>query len=120
MDGKILIIACCVCYHYHFSRYPKASIHIILSQCSLENALSSDIDSDLKFQSKVILGSGEIGKTGSTYNVQCQVKQGESVIYKATGTFILEPVKFLKAEFRHAIGNKDFDMLWNKLDINGE
>ena len=86
----------------------------------MENALSSDIDSDLKFQSKVILGSGEVGKMGSTYTVQCQVKQGESVCYKATGTFILEPVKFLKAEFRHAIGSKDFDMLWNKLDVNGE
>ena len=94
--------------------------YLSISQCSLENALSSDIDSDLKFQSKVILGSGEIGKTGSTYTVQCQVKQGESVMYKATGTFIIEPVKFLKAEFRHAIGNKDFDMLWNKLDVNGE
>ena len=76
----------------------------------------------LKLQSRVFLSKGELGKPGSTYTVQNEVKQEETgvVCYKATSSFILEPVKFLKAEFRHAIGNKDFDLLWDKLDVNGE
>jgi hypothetical protein len=42
------------------------------------------------------------------------------VVYKATGTFILNPIKFLATEFRYAIANKEFEVLWEKLDINGE
>ena len=76
----------------------------------------------LKLQSKVFLSKGELGKPGSTYTVQSEVKQEETgvVCYKATGTFILEPVKFLNTEFRRAIGSQDFRLLWKKLDINGD
>jgi len=50
------------------------------------------------------------------------VKQEETgrVVYKATGTCILNPIKFLATEFRYAIANKEFEVLWKKLDINGE
>jgi len=75
----------------------------------------------LKLQSKVFLSKGELGKPGSTYSVQCEVKQDTgTVCYKATGSFILEPIKFLKTEFRRAIRLEDFDALWKKLDINGD
>ena len=102
-----------------FIRYP---CHLISSlQCLPENLHFPDTYG-LKLQSRVFLSKGELGKPGSTYAVQCEVKQEETgvVCYKATGSFILEPVKFLKTEFRRAIGNKDFDLLWDKLDINGE
>ena len=76
----------------------------------------------LKLQAKVFLSKGELGKPGSTYRVESEVKQDTTGVtcYKANGTFILEPIKFLKSEFRRAIGNKDFDLLWEKLDINGK
>ena len=96
-------------------------IFSLLSQCLPENLHFPDTYG-LKLQSKVFLSKGELGKPGSTYAVQCMVKQEEigTVCYQATGSFILEPIKFLKTENRRAIANKDFDMLWEKLDINGE
>lgn len=50
------------------------------------------------------------------------MKQAETglVVYKASGTIILNPIKFLATEFRRAIANKDFEVLWEKLDNNGE
>ena len=96
-------------------------IFSLLSRCLPENLHFPDTYG-LKLQSKVFLSKGELGKPGSTYAVQCMVKQEETgtVCYQATGSFILEPIKFLKTENRRAIANKDFDVLWDKLDINGE
>ena len=76
----------------------------------------------LKLQVKVFLSKGELGTPGSTYVTESVVKQEETgrVVYKATGTFILNPIKFLATEFRYAIANKEFEVLWDKLDINGE
>ena len=76
----------------------------------------------LKLQAKVFLSEGELGLPGSTYVAESVVEQEETgrVVYKATGTFILNPIKFLATEFRRAIANKDFEVLWEKLDINGE
>lgn len=94
---------------------------ILYKQCLPENLHFPD-SYGLKLQSKVFLSKGELGKPGSTYTVQSEVKQEETgvVCYKATGTFILEPVKFLNTEFRRAIGSQDFRLLWKKLDINGD
>ncbi len=33
---------------------------------------------------------------------------------------MLNPIKFLATEFRYAIAHKEFEVLWEKLDINGE
>lgn len=122
--------------YYHLPRTSRILIlshrsHCILVQypCYLNSSLQCLPENlhfpdtyGLKLQSRVFLSKGELGKPGSTYAVQCEVKQEVTgvVCYKATGSFILEPVKFLKTEFRRAIGNKDFDLLWDKLDINGE
>ena len=76
----------------------------------------------LKLQTKVFISEGELGKPGSTYVTESTVKQTETdkIVYKATGTFILNPIKLLTTEFGHAIANREFDELWEKLDINGE
>ena len=75
----------------------------------------------LKLQAKVFLSEGELGKPGSTYITESVVKQVTGqVVYKATGKFILNPIKFLATEFRRAIANKDFEVLWEKLDTYGE
>lgn len=112
------------CSHLYDDSLAFCVAHLSLlshCQCLPENLHFPDTYG-LKLQSKVFLSKGELGKPGSTYAVQCTVKQDETgmVCYKATGSFILEPVKFLKTEFRRAIANKNFDVLWNKLDINGK
>ena len=95
--------------------------HNTVLQC-LPETLHFPDTGGLKLQAKVFLSEGELGLPGSTYVTESVVKQEETgrVVYKATGTFILNPIKFLATEFRYAIANKEFEVLWKKLDINGE
>ena len=95
--------------------------HNTVLQC-LPETLHFPDTGGLKLQAKVFLSKGELGLPGSTYVTESVVKQEETgrVVYKAAGTFILNPIKFLATEFRYAIANKEFEVLWKKLDINGE
>jgi hypothetical protein len=95
--------------------------HNTVLQC-LPETLHFPDTGGLKLQAKVFLSKGELGLPGSTYVTESVVKQEETgrVVYTATGAFILNPIKFLATEFRYAIANKEFEVLWKKLDINGE
>ena len=76
----------------------------------------------LKLQTKVFISEGERGKPGSTYVTESTVKQTETdkIVYKATGTFILNPIKLLATELGHDVARKESDEIWEKLDVNGE
>lgn len=76
----------------------------------------------LEIQVTVYLIKGVLSKPGSIYGAQSVVKQVETgkVVYNATGSFILDPIKFLAHEFHLAIAIRNFEALWDKLDGNGE
>ncbi|KAL3798234.1 hypothetical protein ACHAW5_008315 [Stephanodiscus triporus] len=68
----------------------------ILSWTCLPETLHFADTGGLKLQAKVFLSEGELGEPGSTYVTESAVKQTETdqlvVVYKATGTFILNPI----------------------------
>lgn len=76
----------------------------------------------LKFQVKVYLSSGEMGKPESTYVVECCAVQDVTgvVCFKATGRFALSPILFTKVAFRNALAAGDVDTIWKKADANGD
>lgn len=83
----------------------------------------------LHFQVKVYLSRGTMASQGSMYTVECMAKQEVTglICYKATGSFILNPLQYVKTEFSAAIAQylesgstKDLDTLWKILDINGD
>lgn len=72
----------------------------------------------LKFQCKVFLSKGELGKFGSTYRVESVVTQETGILcYKATGEFVLQPNKGRKSKFQGGNVSSNIEV---KSHIQGE
>ncbi len=61
----------------------------------------------LKFQCKMFLGKGDLGKFGSTYVVESLVMQDTGIIcYKAVGEYMLKSNEPLKSKLHLATNSK--------------
>ena len=63
-----------------------------------------------------------MGAPGSIYVTKCSVKQEVTgqLCYKATGSFILNPGRFLKEAFRDKFIKQNLIHLWSSIDTNGD
>ena len=98
-----------------------SGIQILNWECLPEN-LHFASTFGLEFQCKVFLSKGEMGAPGSIYVAECSVKQEVTgkICYKATGSFILNPGRFLKEAFRDTFIKQNLIHLWSNIDTNGD
>lgn len=110
--------------HFRFAYFcqvdfgQERGIKMLSWGCQPQNMYFPDSGA-LHLQTKTFLSQGELGKPGSIYAVESVVKQNSGVVcYEGAGSFILEPVEFLRMESRRAVVNKDFDAVWKRLSKN--